>query len=288
MSPRLRLALLSLGFALGFALPVHAQASELELTVPSLEQRAGHALALRAHWFAADATATRRPALVLLHGCGGAYQGSGRLSARMTEMAGLLNAQGWHVLVLDSFGARGEKSICTQRIGTRAITMANRRLDALGALQWLATRPEVDASRLALIGWSNGGSTVLAASDLNVAAVRQGPRPRALVAFYPGCAAELARHYRPSAALLMLLGEDDDWTPAADCKALAAASADPKPEWESYAGAYHGFDGPPPVKLRKDVPNGAHPGAGVHVGGQPQAAEQSRKRLLNFLHTQLD
>src|SRR5204863_10027817 len=82
---------------------------------------------------------------------------------------------------------------------------------------------------------------------------------------------------------LMLLGEADDWTPAATCKRLVAQAAGRTPELEAYPGAHHGFDSPAPVRLHTDVPNGVHPGQGVHVGGDPKARAQSRERLLRFL-----
>ena len=80
----------------------------------------------------------------------------------------------------------------------------------------------------------------------------------------------------------MLLGEADDWTPAAPCKALATA-AGPRVQWEAYAGAFHGFDGTGAVRLRRDVPNGTHPGQGVHVGGDPTARAASAARLEQFI-----
>jgi dienelactone hydrolase len=55
----------------------------------------------------------------------------------------------------------------------------------------------------------------------------------------------------------------------------------------TYPGAVHGFDGEPPVRLRRDVPGGARPGQGVHVGGQPAARAASREQLLAFLREQL-
>lgn len=265
-----------------------APGAPVQVLVPSLESRGARPLELDGFWFTAPGEG-RRPALVLLHGCGGPYDRQGRLASRMRHYAGLLREQGWHVLVLDSLTARGESELCTQRIGTRAVTMANRRLDALGALAWLAQREDVDADRLVLLGWSNGGSTVLSASNLthdDVAAAR--PRPRALVAFYPGCDAELKRGYRPSAPLQLLVGLADDWTPAAPCVALAdRATASAPIAIERYEGAYHGFDSTAPVTRRKDVPNGVHPGQGVHVGGNAAAEQASRARMLAFLNEQL-
>ena len=172
----------------------------------------------------------------------------------------------------------------TQRIGKRRVTQSNRRLDALGAVAYLAERPDVDATKIGLVGWSNGASTVLAATNLrhHDVAVAQ-TRAAFAVAFYPGCEADLRRGYEPAAPLLMLVGQIDDWTPSGPCRALARAAGDPKPEIETYPGAYHGFDSNTPVRLRKDVPNGANPGQGVHVGGNAAAWNASRQRLLRFL-----
>ncbi|WP_349745157.1 dienelactone hydrolase family protein [Roseateles cavernae] len=262
--------------------------AQTRVELPSLDRHEGRALSLNGHWFAAAAGAGPLPTILLLHGCGGPYNGRGQLDARMRSYSALLNAEGWHALVLDSLTPRGETELCTQKLGSRAVTMTNRRRDALGALQWLAARPEVDPARIALLGWSNGGSTVLAATNLSVAEVAAEPlRPRAAVAFYPGCENDLKRGYAPSAPLLMLVGGADDWTPAAPCEALAKASAAPRPQLTVYPGAYHGFDGTAPLRLRLDVPNGTRPGAGVHVGGQAEARAQSRAQLLAFLREAL-
>lgn len=262
----------------------HAQQ---RVEVPSLDQRDGAPVTLVGHWFAAG-DGSPRPAVVLLHGCGGPYNGKGELSAGMRRYSALLNAEGWHALVLDSLTPRGERELCTQKYGDRAVTQAHRRRDALGALQWLAARPDVDAQRIALLGWSHGGSTVLAATeaaDFDVRAARA--KPRAAVAFYPGCADALRARYRPTVPLLLLVGANDDWTAPQPCERLAQGYG-PRVQIEVYANAYHGFDGTAPLRLRTDVPNGVNPGQGVHVGGDAVAAAASRQRLLAFLHEQLD
>lgn len=237
---------------------------------------------LRAWWYPVVA-ARPAPAVVLLHGCGGMLNARGEPSAKTREYADLLNGQGWQVLALDSLTARGEKELCTQRIGTRKITQTERRRDALGALQWLSAQPQVDASRLALLGWSNGGSTVLAANNRTHPLVEGFTvRPRLAVAFYPGCETDLKRGYRPASDTLLLVGLADDWTPAAPCQQLERAD----PPWvkvQAYEGAYHGFDGKSPVRLRTDVPNGVRPGAGVHVGGNPAARQAAQQALVQAL-----
>jgi dienelactone hydrolase len=272
-------ALLSAICALMTAMPAVA----VDVQVPSLDAPAGTPVLLRGHWFATD-RGHPAPALVLMHGCGGAYE-RGRLGARYTELAARLNALGVHALVADSFGPRGETEICTQRNGQRRVTQEQRRRDALGALVWLATQPGVDPARTGLLGWSNGGSTVLAALNRRHREVAAAPvHPSLAVAFYPGCESDLKRGFEPTAPLLMLLGELDDWTPAAPCKSLAASAQGVAPvQWEAYANAYHGFDGTAPVRLRRDVPNGAHPGQGVHVGAEPAARSAATDRLQRFL-----
>ena len=276
------LAVLLLGVGMASAL-----AQPQSVVVPSLDAPQAVAAQLPGHWFAADA-GSDRPAVVLLHGCGGAYDSKGRLGQRFVDYAAMLNAEGWHALVLDSLTPRGEKEVCTQRTGTRHITQAQRRLDALGALQWLATQPGVDRQRLALLGWSNGGSTVLAATNrLHSAVARAVLMPRAAVAFYPGCEAELARRYASTAPTLLLVGESDDWTPAQPCRDLAAIAGSGL-TLVAYAGAYHGFDSTAPLRVRRDVPNGVRPGQGVTVGGDTAAREASRREMLEFLRRQLN
>jgi dienelactone hydrolase len=264
-----------------------ATCAQTAVEFDSLDQRNGRPVLLKAFWLPAPDLAGPRPAVALFHGCGGPYDRNGKLSRRLRDYAALLNQQGLHALVVDSLTPRGEHELCTQRIGARAVTQANRRLDALAALTWLALRNDVDDRRIGLLGWSNGGSTVLAATNLrqrDVAA--HAVRPAFAIAFYPGCEAELKRGYEPGSRLLMLVGEADDWTPAAPCRSLVQSAAEPKPVIESYAGAYHGFDSTAPVRLRRDVPGGVNPGQGVHVGGEPQALKMSRERLLRFLAEQ--
>lgn len=240
---------------------------------------------LRAWWSPVPGSDTvGRPAVVLLHGCGGMLNTSGDPSARMRDYARLLNAQGWHTLAVDSLTPRGETELCTQRASGRRVKVSDRALDAHSALGWLARQPGVDASRLALLGWSNGGSTLLAATDARspivASHVRQAPHPlRVAVAFYPGCKQAAASGYQPISPTWLLLGEDDDWTPAAECLPLASDTV----HIRSWPGAGHGFDGTAPVRHRPEVPNGVKPGQGVHVGGHPQARQEAQALLLQVL-----
>jgi len=259
-----------------------AAAAQERVSFPSFDGAGNAPVVLSGYFFAAAASPA--PAIAMFHGCSGAYDRNGKLARRMHEYAERFNGLGMHVLVVDSLTARYEKELCTQRAGTRRVTLANRRLDALGAITYLADRADVDAKRIGLIGWSNGGSTVLAATNLRHRdVVAATVKPAFAIAFYPGCENDLRRGYAPSAPLLLLVAQLDDWTPAAPCAALAKAADEPRPEIVVYPGAWHGFDSDAPVRVRKDVPGGATPGQGVHVGGNPAAWRASRDRVVRFL-----
>jgi dienelactone hydrolase len=57
----------------------------------------------------------------------------------------------------------------------------------------------------------------------------------------------------------------------------------------TYAGASHAFDAPgDKVVLRTDVPNGVHPGEGVHAGADPAARTLANERVRAFLRERME
>lgn len=230
--------------------------------------------------------AAPRGTVIALHGCGGLYATTGarkgQLNARHQAMADLLVGEGYNVLFPDSLTPRGETSLCTQKIGQRRIDQTERRADALGALAWVAAQPWADARRVALLGWSHGGSAVLSATDATRADVQALASPPAVaVAFYPGCSAPLKSGYRSSTRLALMLGALDDWTPPGPCIELGQAAG---AEVNVYPDSYHDFDSPVgQVRVRADVPNGVNPGLGVHVGPNPAARDKAYARLRELL-----
>jgi dienelactone hydrolase len=228
----------------------------------------------------------QRPVVLALHGCGGLYATlgvrRGQLNARHDGMAQLLRAQGYSVMFPDSFNARGEQSICTQKMRARKIKQSHRRDDVTGALTWLGTQKWVDVNKIAVLGWSHGGSAVLAATNDNELGVSIRPvQPSMAIAFYPGCSDALRTGYQPKVPLLMLLGELDDWTPAAPCIELAKRV---KAKAVVYPESHHDFDNPVgSVKLREEVPNGVHPGRGVHAGRNPVTGPQAWQMVVDTL-----
>lgn len=237
---------------------------------------------LQLQWQAAQ-QGGRRPAIIALHGCGGLYGSRGQLDGRYTSYAKRWNGMGWHVAAPDSFGSRGEGSICKQPADKRAVKVAQRRDDVLRTAAWLSTRADVDPRRIAVVGWSNGGSTALEVVDRSL---WQTPLPAAVVAYYPGCGAWKRRALvQPAAPILILLGEADEWTPAAPCQQLGERFQADYPGMVTvrvYADGHHGFDSRSPVRFRADIPAGIDK-RGVHVGGNPAAREAALAELDQFL-----
>jgi poly(3-hydroxybutyrate) depolymerase len=67
-----------------------------------------------------------RGAVVMMHGCGGAYGRSGALGPRHAMWGAYLASIGYAALMLDSFTSRGLREICTIPFAERTIKEADR------------------------------------------------------------------------------------------------------------------------------------------------------------------
>ena len=229
------------------------------------------------------------PAIVLLHGCNGMWGRNGEPARNYEAWALHFQKRGFVALLLDSFGPRAEKEICTQ--GIRKVHPARDRApDAHAALRWLAQRPEVRADSIHLLGWSNGGISVLHAIKGDPKAAQPPVQFRSAVAYYPNCR-DLAERFESGIPLLIQSGSADDWTPARECEALTAnARRRGIPvEIDVYEGAHHAFDGiEGRVRFRPEVRNISSPsGRGAHVGPDPAAREKSWARATDWIEAHL-
>lgn len=232
------------------------------------------------------------PAIIFLHGCAGLYRKSGtEIAPREHEYAERFVKQGYVVLMPDSFTPRGVDEICSRHDRTvRAFYERNR--DAYGALVWLESQPFTRADRIGLLGWSNGGITVL-----GTIAHETQSRPAALahdfrvaVAFYPDCRQALRRAEwsPPVAPLHILIGEKDDWTPASPCVDLVsdAQGHGATIDIVVYPDAYHDFDDPEmQVHVRHNV---ATTDSGTAtIGMNPAARADAIERVTRIFHDAL-
>ncbi len=199
-------------------------------------------------------------------------------------MADFLAAQGYAVLLPDSLGSRGVSSICTeeQRAANPVqVDTAMRRDDLFATLRWVREQPWADASRVAVLGWSHGAQTVLAATHANPSGGRSGSDPTPFlraIAFYPGCNQAQRSRYEPNTPLTLLLGAEDDWTPPQPCIDLARqlAAKGRAVTLHVFEGAVHGFDTPfAGVREATGVPSRLHSGKNASVGQHPEAWRES-------------
>ena len=256
------------------------------------------------------------PAVVIMHDCSGLGP---RSSGAPRRWGDVLAAQGYVILIPDSFSSRGfPDGVCTVPLDTpadrlRRIGPYARAFDAYGALAWLRAQPFVDGSHVGVMGGSHGGSTTLAsmaapASPRGYLVPEKQQGFAAGIALYPGCGEQYGAWipkrefgsygpvtnytgvYQPIAPLLILVGEKDDWTPARDCQALTSAAQDTgyPVEIKVYPGAYHSFDSGNPVRYVPARRNANKPGRlGATTGGDPAAWKDAIEQVTAFFSRRL-
>jgi dienelactone hydrolase len=200
------------------------------------------------------------PAVVLLHTCLG-------LPANRRSIASALAGAGYVALFVDDFTSRGLKETCS-------VDFDPATADANGALAFISGLPFVDKARIGAIGFSQGADTVL---KLAVSASGSDPGFKAAAAFYPPCANEASASLK--IPTLIVVGAEDDVTPAADCQRFAASQPGAMAKLVVLPGARHGFDLPEFGGGRKVL--------GMTLAYDRAAAEKSWLELRAFLAARL-
>lgn len=213
--------------------------------------------------FLPKATAAPVPAVVLMHGRAGAYSSAAKgvytaktLSQRHRQWAEWWAGQGYAALIVDGFGLRGYpagfgRHTYKDRPAELDETEA-RPQDAYAGLLYLRSRREIAGDRIGLMGWSNGGSTVLAAMAENAPGLdRIGGAAKGFrggLSLYPGCA--LKDKYKgglvPYAPTRIYAAELDEEVSPKICTTLTERSRAKGANLtlQIYPGAVHGFDDP--------------------------------------------
>jgi dienelactone hydrolase len=178
------------------------------------------------------------PAIILLHGSGG-------IGTREEFWSRYLGELGAASFLLDSFTGRGIVQTSTDQAQLGRLATI---LDAYRAFDVLAAHPRIDGSRIALMGFSRGGTATLFSS---MTRLRETWNPRAnfvaYVPLYASCSATLIGDTDISSApIRQFHGIADDWVTVAPCRPyferLRAAGRDVK--LTEYPDAHHGYDNP--------------------------------------------
>jgi dienelactone hydrolase len=151
----------------------------------------------------------RSPGAILLHGCGG------RAAMLDQSWGARLQDWGYTALTVDSFRPRGIRTACSGSVPPR-------QLDGYAALAFLAGQPNVQADRIAVIGFSQGGIAALMDVERGGIAQRFTDRFRAAIAFYPSCDQSGAF----TVPTLVINGDRDDWSRVAGCRRMVAQESD--------------------------------------------------------------
>jgi dienelactone hydrolase len=178
-----------------------------------------------------------------MHGSGGIYK------AMTDYWPKQFNAAGIAVLSLDTFAPRGVKSTAEDQT---LVPFSADIVDVFAALKLLASHPRIDPKRIALMGFSRGGTATWRAAAERVIAWQKLPDGLRFAAHIPvyagGCSGTLRFAVRPGvygkAPMLWLHGDADDYTPIAGCReyADAIAKAGTPVEFVAIKGAAHKFD----------------------------------------------
>jgi dienelactone hydrolase len=196
------------------------------------------------------------PTALLFSGCDGPHD-------NMERWADALVADGWAAVVVDSHGPRGYDDYEAWRLVCVGQLMAGgeRAGDVLVSLADARAMSFVDRDRMALIGMSHGGWSImdLLAFDargelplnLKRAPGRREDLPlsgvKAVVLVYPWCGPTnraVDTGWDHPAPVLFVLADDDTIAPSQECRAVAATLEAQGREVEtiSFAGVTHAFD----------------------------------------------
>jgi dienelactone hydrolase len=213
------------------------------------------------------------PAVVLLHGCGGMVSESAQ--KMYNTWASRLASWGYVTLQVDSLSPRNKTNICGESHG---VTPRERMYDAFAGKSYLESLSYVDDKQIAVMGWSHGGWSTFYAVDKQIweiwGKIISDPF-KASIAFYPWCRISITQLSSP---LLILIGEEDDWTPADRCKNIQLVLKTPhKVTLKVYPKAHHAFDREGADKIKK----------GHLLRYNPDATEDAIIQVKNFLATHL-
>lgn len=204
------------------------------------------------------------PAVVVLHGCNGFFAG-------IAQIADRLRGWGYVALAVDSLGSRDITNSCGVPVAQT--------IDAHAALHYLSQQNFVDPDRVAVLGYSMGGSSALRIVHEGTGSEFE-EKFRAAVAYYPWCGD--VNDATMTVPTMILIGASDDWTPAEACRDLAdkPQNSGAPIDLQVYPDAFHSFNFP-------QVGPGFRNGLGHWLEYNEPAATDAEEKLRAFLAERL-
>jgi len=152
------------------------------------------------------------PAVILYHG----HFHPEDLEPWYGELVPQLIEAGIATFVLDSFSGR---KITNTAFYEARLSRAARLVDIFQALNMLAKLPEIDENRIGISGYSIGGTVSMLGADLrlNETSLARGRSFAALLPVYPSCQVRFRSHKLTGAPMLLLVAENDGYSPAGFC-----------------------------------------------------------------------
>lgn len=181
----------------------------------------------------------RLPVVVMIHGSGG-------MGPNVEFWTREFNEMGISTFALDGFTGRGLTNVNTNQALLGRLNMI---LDVYRMLDILAKHPRVDASRIALMGFSRGGQAALYASlkRFHQAWNKSGVDFAVYIPFYPDCMTTYQSDTEVADRPIRIFhGTPDDYNPVAPCKSYVERlrSAGRDVQLTEYPSAAHAFDNP--------------------------------------------
>jgi dienelactone hydrolase len=181
----------------------------------------------------------KQPAVVLLHGA----SGPGGTGGTYDDWTRVLNEAGFATFALDSFAGRGVINLPSD---VSRVSPMVRIIDAYRALDILTKHPMIDASRIAVMGFSHGAPAALFSNMelFRKAYGRQDVQFAAHISVYGFCFTTYREDENVTKPALLLHGSADDWLPVAPCRRYAERlkSAGKEVRLIEYPDAHHAYD----------------------------------------------
>ena len=168
------------------------------------------------------------------------------------EYMNMYRAMGIATFELQSFASRQVKSTVGSQI---EVTTAMIVLDAYRALEILAELPQIDKTKVAITGWSLGGGVALFSGwKPAVEKITQDVQFAAHLSIYPPCIVEPKILRFTDAPMHILIGELDNWVPAAACQELVPKMqmAGANIDLTIFPDAHHSFDRMTPITIKEN------------------------------------